>query len=342
MGFQAGVHVSARALVTGGGGFLGAAIVRQLLQRGVAVRSFSRGDYPDLRALGVETVRGDVADAAAVSAAIAGCDTVFHVAALAGMWGDYATFHRANVVGTEAVIAGCRAHGVRRLIYTSSPSVVQTDGDCEGGDESLPYPPTHRTHYQATKAAGEALALAANGPELATVALRPRLIWGPGDNHLVPRLVARSQAGRLRLVGPGDKRVDTTYIDDAAAAHLCAYDRLCEVGAEPAACAGRAYFVSSGDPRPFRQVLGDILTACGEPPVSRSVPPWLAFGLGAALEGAWTLLPLKGEPPMTRFIARQLSTANWYDLSAARRDLGYAPTVSWEEGLERLGAWWGT
>ncbi|MCO4760478.1 MAG: NAD-dependent epimerase/dehydratase family protein [Myxococcales bacterium] len=329
-----------RILVTGGGGFLGFAICRQLVQRGYAVRSFSRGDYPALRELGVETARGDLGDAAAVDAAVQGCETVFHVAALAGIWGAKADFWRANAEGTAHIIAACQKHGVRRLVYTSSPSVVQTDGDCEGADESLPYSASHRTHYQASKAEGERLVLAANGPELWTTALRPRLIWGPGDNHLVPRLVARAKAGRVRLVGGGLGKVDTIFISDAAAAHLCALDRLLGAGSEPPVCAGRAYFISSGEPLPFHEVLNRILIACDGPEITRSISPGLAFFAGCVLEAAWTILPLSGEPPMTRFLALQLATANWYDIGAARRDLGFSPQVSFAAGLTELGAWW--
>ena len=329
-------------LVTGGGGFLGRAIVMQLLDRGASVRSISRGDYPGLRDMGVQTFRGDLGDADAMTAAVDGCTTVIHVAALAGIWGPRSDFWRANADGTAHVIDACRAASVPRLIYTSSPSVVQTDGDCEGGDESMPYPASHRTHYQASKAEGERLVLAANGVGLATVSLRPRLIWGPGDNHLVPRLVSRAKAGRVRLIDGGTKKVDSIFIDDAAAAHLCALDRLVAGGemAHEVDCAGRAYFISSGEPRPFHDLLNSILRVCDGPEITRSLPADVAFAVGMLMEAAWTLLPLSGEPMMTRFLARQLATANWYDISAARRDLGFEPQVSFSVGLERLGAWW--
>ena len=190
-----------KALVTGGGGFLGAAIVRGLLARGTAVRSFSRQSYPALDALGVEQVQGDIADTAAVTAAARGCGVVFHVAAKPGIWGDYAGYHRTNVVGTSSVIAACRAAGVQRLIYTSSPSVVFDGRDMEGVDESVPYPAHYEAHYPRTKALAEQAVIAANDAQLATVSLRPHLIWGPGDNHLLPRMVARARAGQLRRIG---------------------------------------------------------------------------------------------------------------------------------------------
>ncbi len=174
-----------RALVTGGGGFLGSAIARKLVARGDAVRSLARGDYPSLRTLGIETIRGDVADPENVRRAAEGCDIIFHVAAKAGVWGPFADYYRANVEGTRNVISACRALGIHRLVYTSSPSVVFNGRDMEGVDESAPYPAHHEAPYAATKAEAERLVLAANVPDLAVVALRPHLIWGPGDNHLV-------------------------------------------------------------------------------------------------------------------------------------------------------------
>jgi 2-alkyl-3-oxoalkanoate reductase len=320
------------ALVTGGGGFLGSAIVRRLRARGDAVRSLSRGHYPDLDALGVTQYRGDVADAAAVAEAAAGCDIIFHVAAKAGVGGRYAEYHRANVTGTENVLAACRRHGVRRLVYTSSPSVVFNGRDMEGVDESVPYPTHYDAHYPRTKALAEQLVLRANGPGLATVSLRPHLIWGPGDNHLIPRIICRARAGRLRRIGTASKLIDSTYIDNAADTHLLAADRL----APGSPAAGKAYFLSQGEPVPLWGLVNRILAAAGLPPVTRSVPSGVAYLAGCLLEAAYAVLRLRGEPPMTRFLARELSTAHWFDLSAARRDLGYEPGVSLDEGLRRL------
>lgn len=322
------------ALVTGGGGFLGSALVRALRARGQTVRVLGRGAYPELRALGVQVCRGDLADAGTVADAVAGCDPVFHVAAKAGTGVRYADYHRTNVVGTANVVAACRAHGVRRLVHTSTPSVVHAGADLAGADESLPYARSYDAPYAATKAAAERLVLAADGADLATVALRPHLVWGPGDTQLVPRILARARAGRLHLVGDGGALVDTTYVDNAVAAHLLAADRL----APGSPCAGRAYFVSQGDPRPLRDMVDAILAAYGLPPVRASVPYPLALAAGAAAEGVWRALRRADEPPLTRFLVRQLATAHWFDISAARRDLGYQPRVGIEEGLARLAA----
>ena len=320
-------------LVTGGGGFLGSAIVRMLRGRGAAVRSLARNHYPELNELGVAQYRGDVADPEAVGRATAGCSAVFHVAARAGLWGRYADYYRANVVGTQTVIAACRQNGVRRLIYTSSPSVVFTGEDLEGADESIPYAPRYDAAYPATKAIAEKLVLASNDASLGTVSLRPHLIWGPGDNNILPRIFARARAGRLFRIGNRNPLIDLTYIDNAAHAHVLAGDRL----APGSTIAGKAYFVAQGQPVPLWDMVNRFLSVAGLPPVSRSVPLALAVILGGAFEAVYTVFRLPGEPRMTRFLARELSTAHWYNLDAARRDLGYAPIVGIEEGLLRLG-----
>jgi nucleoside-diphosphate-sugar epimerase len=321
-----------KALVTGGGGFLGSAIVRRLVARGDAVVNFARGDYPELRSLGVSVVRGDVTDLAALTAAAQGCDVVFHVAAKAGVWGRYADYYRANVTGTEIVIAACRACGIRRLVYTSSPSVVFDGRDMEGVDESVPYPEHYHAPYSETKAIAEKLVIRANGADLATVSLRPHLIWGPGDPHLVPRIIARARAGRLRRIGKRPNLVDTVYIDNAADAHVGAADRL----GPTTPIAGKTYFITQGEPLPLWEMINRILAAAGLPPVTKSVPAPVAYAAGWLCESVYGLLRLKAEPPMTRFVARELSTAHWFNIDAARRDLGYQPAVSLAEGLKRL------
>ena len=324
-----------RVLVTGGGGFLGGAVVRALLTRGDEVVSVARGDYPQLRALGVQTVRGDLAEPGVAEQAAAGCSAVVHVAALAGIWGPAADYERSNVLATRNVVAACRAQGVRALVHTSTPSVVHAGGDIRGGDESLPYATRFSSAYPRTKAVAERLVLAAADDDLGTVALRPHLVWGPGDTQLVPRILDRARRGRLRFVGGGSAVIDTTYVDDAVAAHLCALDRV----APGAACSGRAYFVSSGEPRPVREVVTAILAAGGLPPETRSVPLPVAVAGGAVAEGLWWLLRRPDEPPMTRFLAHQLATDHWFDIGAARRDLGYVPGTGLDEGFRRLALW---
>ncbi|QJW94005.1 NAD-dependent epimerase/dehydratase family protein [Frigoriglobus tundricola] len=322
-----------KALVTGGGGFLGGAVVRLLRQRGDSVRSFTRSRYPWLDEFGVEQTLGDLAQLTDVERAVSGCDVVFHVAAKAGVWGRYSAFFDTNVTGTLSVVAACKKHGVRRLVYTSTPSVVHAGKDVEGANEALPYPAHFEAAYSETKAKAEKAVLAANGPDLATVSLRPHLIFGPGDPHLVPRIIDSARKGKLRRVGSRPVKVDVTYVDNAAQAHLDAADRL-DIGTAPA---GKAYFISNGEPVELWPFLDRILAEAGAPPVTRRVSAWKAKLAGRVLEYVYWLLPLPGEPPMTRFVASQLSTSHWYDISAARRDLGYEPTVTVEEGLKRLG-----
>ncbi|QNN45525.1 NAD-dependent epimerase/dehydratase family protein [Thermomonas brevis] len=326
-----------KILVTGGGGFLGQALCRGLLERGYEVASFSRGRHAVLDALGVRQLQGDLADREAVLAAFAeGFDAVLHNAAKAGAWGSYESYFSANVAGTRNVIAACRAHGIGKLVHTSTPSVVhRATHPVEGASaDEVPYGEGVKAHYAATKIVAEREVLAANDAGLATVALRPRLIWGPGDTQILPKLVERARSGRLRLVGSGDNLVDTTYIDNAAQAHFDALEHL----RPGAACAGRAYFVSNGEPWPLREVLNGLLRAADAPEVRKTIPFGAAYALGAVCEGLWTALPLKGDPPMTRFLAEQLGTAHWYSMAPAARDFGYAPKVTMAEGLERLRA----
>lgn len=312
-----------RVLVTGGGGFLGRAIVRQLLERGDRVRVFSRRTFPDLQALGVECVSGDLGDAESVQAAVEGMDVVHHVAALAGAWGKTADFERTNVVGTDNVIAACRAAGVQRLVYTSSPSVISPPEFVhhENADESLPYPTTWIADYPRTKALAEQAVLAANDDQLATVALRPHLIVGPGDVHILPRVISQARAGKLRIVGDGKNKVGLTDVENAAWAHLLAQDKLA-IGSP---VAGKVYFITQEEPVELWTWLQELLEALGLPKIQKQISYRGAFRLGGALETFWRWFRLSGEPPMTRFVATQMATSHYFDLSAARRDLGYAP-----------------
>jgi len=309
--------------------------VDHLLREGFRVRSFARGDYPALRERGVRVIRGDLADAEAVLRACEGCGIVFHNAARAGVWGDFDSFYGPNVIGTRNVLAACAKTGVGRLVFTSSASVVFGDEDIEGGDESLPYPERPRSPYTATKAEAERMVLEADSPALRTISLRPHLIWGPGDTQIIPRILAQARAGRIVRVGDGRNVIDTTYIDNAARAHLLAAAAL---ETHPTA-GGRAYFISNGEPVNLWDFVNRILALAGIPPIRRSLPKGAAVFLGAVIEKVHLALKLPGEPRMTRFLAEELSTSHWFDISAARRDLGYEPLVSIEEGLRRLKAW---
>jgi len=325
-----------KALVTGGGGFLGTAIVRQLLARGDMVRTLARRAHRQLDELPqVDQIRGDVANPVIVDKAAAGCDIVFHTAAKAGIWGPFSEYFQSNVEGTRNVIASCRKLGIRRLVFTSSPSVVFNGEHLAGVDETIPYASKFEAAYPQTKAEAERLVLSANDDTLGTVALRPHLIWGPGDTNLLPRIIARARTGRLHRIGRSDPLIDPIFIDNAAEAHLLAADRL--VPRSP--IAGKIYFVTQGEPIPLWTMINSMLKAAELPPVDRSIPASLAMSLGLAMEWGYRLTGKTEDPPVTRFLVRELSTTHWFNIDAARRDLGYEPRVTIEEGLKRLEHW---
>jgi nucleoside-diphosphate-sugar epimerase len=315
---------------------LGRYVVEQLAARGDGVRALVRRESAELAAIGVETVLGDVRDRAAVVRACRAIDTVFHVAAVAGIWGPWPHYYETNVVGTENVIAACREAGVKRLVFTSSPSVTFAGRDQCGVNESAPYPRRWLAYYPQTKAMAERLVLESKGSGgLLTCALRPHLIWGPRDQHLIPRLLKRAARGQLRQVGDGRNLVDAVFVENAAAAHLLAADAL--IPGSPVC--GRAYFVTNGEPVNCWEWINEILAAAGLPRVTRRVPLAAAYAAGALLEGVWTVLGRTDEPRMTRFLAAQLGTSHYFDIGAARRDLDYQPQVTMAEGMKRLAVW---
>lgn len=320
------------ALVTGATGFLGQYLVEKLHARGDCVRAFCRHPIPELETLGIEIARGDIRDSAAVNAACEKVDVVFHTAAVAGIWGPWEHYYSINTQGTENVITACRAQGVRKLVFSSSPSVTFNGVDQCGIDERAPYPSRWLCHYPHTKALAEQAVLSANSAALATCALRPHLIWGPRDRHLIPRLIERARAGKLRRVGDGTNRIDTIFVENAADAHLLAGDAL----SPHSPVAGRAYFLSQGEPVNCWDWIDALLALEDLPPVKKSIALSTAWQVGHLLEGAYRLLRLKGEPRMTRFLAAQLGTSHYFNITAAQRDFGYRPTVSNAEGMQRL------
>jgi nucleoside-diphosphate-sugar epimerase len=325
------------ALVTGAGGFLGRYIAEALVARGDRVRGLARGDYPELKSLGVEMMRSDLADRDLVNAACKNVDCVFHVASRVGIWGPWREYYSANFVGTQNVIDACRANGVGRLVFTSSPSVTFDGRDQCDVDESAPYPTKWLANYPHSKALAEQAVLAADDTGgLRTCSLRPHLVWGPRDHHLTARLVQRARSGRLRRVGDGANQVDMIYVENAAEAHVRAADAL---GETASAVGGKAYFLSQGKPVNLWNWIDEILALVDLPPVQESTSLASARCVGLACEAIWTIARLRSEPPMTRFLASQLATSHWFDISAARRDFGYEPRVSTEEGMRRLGEW---
>ncbi len=324
-----------RALVTGGGGFVGQVIVRMLTERGIPCRVVGRHRYPEVEALGAESIPCDIRDREELGSAFRDVDTVFHTAALAGIWGRREEYQSINVQGTANVLQACRDHGVSRLIYTSTPSVVFDRRDIAGGTEALPYATRFLCHYARTKAAAEQMVLAANGAALRTCALRPHLVWGPGDPHLIPRLVASGRKRLLKRVGTGANLVDISYVDNVAHAHLLAAANLEGVGS----AAGRAYFISQGEPVSLWGWINALFARLGIAEVAESVPLPVAYGVGALLEILHGLLRPEAEPRMTRFLAEQLAKTHYFSIQQAENDLGYAPIVSTEAGLDHLVSW---
>ena len=319
-------------LVTGGGGFVGSHLIDRLLARGYKVRSFGRSPQPVLEQKGVEVICGELANSADVREACVAMDTVFHVGAKAGVWGSWESFYQPNVIGTRNVLWACKTEGIARLVYTSTPSVVFNGQPIRGGGLEMPYGRNWLCHYAHTKAIAEKEVLAANCDTLKVVALRPHLIFGPGDPHLLPRVIDSVKAGRLKIVGEGKNRVDVSYVDDVAAAHLNALDALesCNVGT----CAGQAYFISQGEPVELWPWLNQILEGLGHPPLTKRMPLLFAYMAGAVAECAWKVFAKSGEPPITRFVAVELAKDHYFDTEVANRDLGYKATVDMETALK--------
>ncbi|MBX7143876.1 MAG: NAD-dependent epimerase/dehydratase family protein [Oligoflexia bacterium] len=320
------------ALVTGGGGFVGNALCKRLRQDQIETVSVSRGEYPDLAALGVRSVRMDLSsNISALYQVLKGVEVVFHTAAKVDMWGDYQAFYLSNVVATQNLLSVAKAAGVRRFVFTSSPSVIANGADLEGIDESQPYPKHYSAHYPRTKAIAERMVLKANGPEFRTVSLRPHLIFGPGDHHLVPTIIERARAGRLPQVGAGKNKVDLCFIDDCVEAHICAAVAL----ADSSVAAGRAYFVSQGEPVLLWDWIAELVARAGLPPLKRRVAVPVARCLAQLSELISDALPWKVEPLLTKFLVEEMSTSHYFNISAARNLLHFQPRFTVSAALEK-------
>jgi len=325
-----------RAVVTGGGGFVGGRIVALLRERGDDVRALVRRPPAASAAAAGEFIIADIRDGAALRSAFHDADVVYHVAGKVGFWGARESFWSVNVGGTEAVLDAARHCGVPRLVYTSTPSVVGYAEDVENGSQDLPYPAVHENAYAASKCAAERLVLAANGSGIATVALRPHVVIGPGDRRTLPSVVRRAARSALRIIGDGSNKIDVTDVDNAAWAHLDAADAL----TDPAApCAGRPYFITNGQPVVLWNWLNELLGALDLPVIKRSLSFPAAHLAGLLIETTWKILPARGDPPLTRALATVLARSHWYDLEPARRDLGYRVRVPMEESTRRTIRW---
>jgi nucleoside-diphosphate-sugar epimerase len=320
-----------RVLVTGASGLLGGAVAAAVLAAGHEVRTLQRRPSG---VAGADDVLGSVTDASAVARAVDGVDGIVHLAAKVSLAGDPAEFDEVNVVGTVRLLQAALASGAGRFVYVSSPSVAHS-GSSIVGDDALPADPLlARGDYARTKATAELAALAADSAELAVVAVRPHLVWGPGDTQLVARIVDRASRGRLPLLGHGAALIDTTYVDNAASAIAAALERAPAVH-------GNSYVVTNGEPRPVAELLAGMCAAAGVRAPNWSVPAAVARGAGSLIEAVWRVRPGADEPPMTRFLAEQLSTAHWFDQRRTRADLQWEPAVSLDEGFRRLAASYG-
>jgi len=327
-----------KALVTGGGGFVGSAIVRQLCEKGAEVTVFGRRHYAHLDRLDVRQVQGDIRDSDMLIRAMMGCDTVFHVAAKAGIWGAKQEYEQINVMGTRNVLGACFANGVAALVQTSTPSVVFDRGDLQGVDESTPYARRFLCYYASSKAVAEQMVLAADSAVLRTCAIRPHLVWGPGDPHLIPRLLEKGERRQLRIIGSGRNLVDISYVDNVAEAHILAAENL----HSSATAGGNAYFISQGAPVILWDWINALFNRLGLAPVRKKMSFNTAYALGSLLEGVHMWFGMEQEPQMTRFLAEQLARSHWFSIDRARRDLGYSPRVATAAGLDRLEAWLAT
>jgi len=317
-----------KVLVTGASGFLGRAVAAEIAAAGHEVRTFQR------RASGVAGVQdrtGSLSSTADISYAVDGMNAIVHLAAKVSLAGEPAEFEAVNVGGTRDLLRAAAAAGASRFVHVSSPSVAHAGASITGSPAEPADPARARGDYARSKARAELLALAADSPRLNVVAVRPHLVWGPGDTQLIARIVDRARAGRLPLLGHGAALIDTTYIDNAASAVRAALERADVVH-------GRRYVITNGEPRPVAELLAGICKAAGVRAPAWRVPAFLARGAGSAIEAVWRVRPGADEPPMTRFLAEQLSTAHWFDQRETRAELEWTPAISLDEGFARLAA----
>jgi 2-alkyl-3-oxoalkanoate reductase len=321
-----------RVLVTGGGGFVGSHIVRQLRLRDIECLVIGRNPYPEVEALGAQCLQGDICDPLFLLDCCREVDTVFHVAALAGIWGKWDDYYRINVLGTENVLNACKKNKIRHLVYTSTPSVVFNGDDIVDGDERLPYADRFLCHYARSKVMAEKMVLGQAGKDLLTCAIRPHLVWGPGDPHLIPRLLERGRLKQLKKVGDCTNLVDISYVENVAEAHLLAADNLESTGT----ASGQAYFISQGEPVNLWQWIDDLFQRMDVTPIQSRVPFPLAYAAGMVLEKLHCVFAPEKEPRMTRFLAEQLAKSHCFSIAKAEKDIAYSPRISTEEGMERL------
>lgn len=324
-----------RVMVLGGSGFIGRAVVQRLVAEGIETAVVARKGFPEAEGLGVRFLSGDIGDADFLKKSLAGYDTVIHLASKTAIWGGKNEYYQTNVVGTQNVLDACQANNIAALVYASTPGVVYQKGDLCGVNERTPYARNFLSDYAWSKALAEKMVLAANSETLKTIALRPHLVWGPGDANLIPRLLGQARCRQLKRVGDGHNLVDITYIDNAADAFVLAAKNL----HGPASGAGKPYFISQGEPVNLWSWLKKFFRRLDIPFIEESIPFQKAYLTGMFMEKAFSLARINREPCMTRFLAVQLAKSHWFSIENANRDLGYFPKVSTAEGTNLILQW---
>lgn len=324
-----------KILVTGAGGFLGLRLVKALRLQGHIVHTLQRQSYPVLAGDdGIRNFIGSIENKNDLKIALDGVDVVFHVASKIGMWGDYQDFYRTNVLGTKNIIDMMKEQKIKYLVYTSTPSVVFDRGDIENGNENLPYPKSHLNYYGETKRLAEVEVLSAHDENFITAAIRPHLIFGPGDKQLIPRVIKAHRDGRLKIIGNGENLVDVSYIDNVVDAHLDLYHQMLR---DSSKVNGKAYFIGQDQPVKLWDFTNTIMTGIGLKKLEKKIPTGVAYFIGACIEGIFKILNIKNiDPPMTRFVALQLGKSHYFSHQRALEDFNHRPKVSTEEGLKRL------
>lgn len=322
-------------LVTGGGGFLGKRIVQMLIDKGFNCSVVGRNDYPELIDIGCTCFKGDITNLSFLQDCFQDIDTVFHVAALAGIWGSWNNYFKTNVIGTQNVVAACKRNNVKRLIYTSTPSVVFNGDHITGGDESLPYAKKPLSNYAKSKILAEKYFLDSISDDFRGCAIRPHLIWGPEDPHLIPRLMERGKAKKLKIVGEGKNIVDVSFVDNVAHAHILAAESLCTSDNANR----QAYFIGEEEPVELWSWINNLFDKLDIPTINSKISFKTAYTIGSTLEVVYKTFRINGEPSMTRFVAEQLAKSHYFSHQKAKKDFGYSPLVATDLGMERLINW---
>lgn len=316
-----------KVFVTGGSGFVGGHTIEALVGNGHEVRALARSDRAaeQVRAYGATPVRGDLNNVTAEQ--LAGCEAVIHAAAFVEEWGTREQFWQGNVEGTRIMLDAARAAGVRRFLHVGTEAALFAGEDLVNVDETRPYPAHQRYLYSETKAEAERLVLRANAPGFATLSIRPRFVWGPRDNSVLPSILKMAKAGNFAWIGGGTARTSTTHVANLVHALELALTH---------GDGGRAYFIADDGERTLREFMSAMAATAGVDLGTRVVPKLVARALARVVEGTWRLFGVQRQPPLTRFAAEMMSATVTVDTTRARQELGYAPVITVDDGLAAM------